>query len=201
MKPLRGLPSAVSVGNFLAQFNITVFSYVIEIGGIRAKIERLSQHNLFKKAERSILRCPCPDAEKQMIKLIDKARAGGDSLGGIFEIAVEGTPPGLGSYSQWDERLDGRLSRALMSIQAIKGVEIGIGFNAARLPGSRVHDQIYYKKHTGFYRKTNHAGGIEGGVSNGETHYFTGRNETHCDSLFPSQLDRYLYKKNRQSYC
>ena len=103
-----------------------------------------------------------------MIKLIDKARASGDSLGGIFEIAVAGTPPGLGSYSQWDERLDGRLSRALMSIQAIKGVEIGIGFNAARLPGSRVHDQIYYKKHTGFYRKTNHAGGIEGGVSNGE---------------------------------
>jgi chorismate synthase len=168
----RETTSRVAVGSvcrkFLAQFNITVFSYVIEIGGIKAKIERLSPHNLSKKAERSILRCPCPDAEKQMIKLIDKARASGDSLGGIFEIAVAGTPPGLGSYSQWDERLDGRLSRALMSIQAIKGVEIGIGFNAARLPGSRVHDQIYYKKHTGFYRKTNHAGGIEGGVSNGE---------------------------------
>jgi chorismate synthase len=162
----------VAVGSvcriFLEQFNINVFSYVIEIGGIRAKIERLSLHNLSKKAERSILRCPCPDAEKQMIKLIDKARAGGDSLGGIFEITVVGTPPGLGSYIQWDERLDGRLSRALMSIQAIKGVEIGIGFNAARLPGSRVHDQIYYKNPTGFYRKTNHAGGIEGGISNGE---------------------------------
>ena len=169
----RETTTRVAVGavcrKFLAQFNIAVFSYVTEVGGIRANIERQSHQNLFKKAERSILRCPCPEAEKKIIRLIDKARAGGDSLGGVFEIVIAGVPPGLGSYCQWDSRLDGRLSRALMSIQAIKGVEIGIGFNAARLPGSRVHDQIYYRKPAGFYRKTNHAGGIEGGVSNGES--------------------------------
>jgi chorismate synthase len=167
----RETTTRVAVGSvcrkLLEQFNIKVFSYVIEIGGIRADIEGQSAVNLAKKAERSLLRCPCPEAENKIIKLIDTARAGGDSLGGIFEIVVSGIPAGLGSYSQWDTRLDGRLSRSLMSIQAIKGVEIGIGFNAARLPGSQVHDQIYYNKNTGFYRKTNHAGGIEGGMSTG----------------------------------
>jgi chorismate synthase len=167
----RETTTRVAVGSvcrkLLEQFNIKVFSYVVEIGGIRADIEGQSAVNLAKKAERSLLRCPCPEAENKIIKLIDTARAGGDSLGGIFEIVVSGVPAGLGSYSQWDTRLDGRLSRSLMSIQAIKGVEIGIGFNAARLPGSQVHDQIYYKKKTGFYRKTNHAGGIEGGMSTG----------------------------------
>ena len=167
----RETTTRVAVGSvcrkLLEQFNIKVFSYVIEIGGIRADIEGQSAVNLSKKAERSLLRCPCHETEKKIIKLIDTARADGDSLGGIFEIIVSGVPPGLGSYSQWDARLDGRLSRSLMSIQAIKGVEIGIGFNAARFPGSRVHDQIYYNKHTGFYRKTNNAGGIEGGMSTG----------------------------------
>ena len=167
----RETTTRVAVGSvcrkFLEQFNIKVFSYVIEIGGIRGDIEGQSAVNLSKKAERSLLRCPCPEAEKKIIRLIDTARAGGDSLGGIFEIIVSGVPAGLGSYSQWDARLDGRLSRSLMSIQAIKGVEIGIGFNAARSPGSRVHDQIYYRKQTGFYRKTNNAGGIEGGMSTG----------------------------------
>jgi chorismate synthase len=152
----------------LARFNIAVFSYVTEVGGISASIEHQSYQNLYKKAERSVLRCPCPEAEKKIVRLIDKARAGGDSLGGVFEIIATGVPAGLGSYRQWDTRLDGRLSRALMSIQAIKGVEIGIGFNAARLPGSCVHDRIYFRKSAGFYRKTNHAGGIEGGISNGE---------------------------------
>jgi len=167
----RETTTRVAVGSvcrkLLEQFNIRVFSYVLEVGGIRANIEGQSAVNLSKKAERSLLRCPCPEAEKRIIKLIDTARSGGDSLGGIFEVIVSGVPAGLGSYSQWDARLDGRLSRSLMSIQAIKGVEIGIGFNAARLPGSRVHDQIYYKRPAGFYRKTNHAGGIEGGMSNG----------------------------------
>jgi chorismate synthase len=161
----------VAVGSvcrkFLKQFDIKVFSYVIEVGGIRADIDGQSPENLSKKAERSLLRCPCPEAENKIIKRIDTARADGDSLGGVFEVIVSGVPAGLGSYSQWDSRLDGRLSRALTSIQAIKGVEIGIGFNAARLPGSEVHDQIYYKKPVGFYRKTNHAGGIEGGISTG----------------------------------
>ena len=154
---------------YLSEFNIRVLSYVAEVGGIKAKINGQSHQALFKKAEASILRCPCPDAERKIMKLIDTARAKGNSLGGIFVIVVEGVPPGLGSYTQWDLRLDATLTRALMSIHAIKGVEVGIGFMAAQLPGSQVHDQIYFNKNKGFYRKTNNAGGIEGGVSNGES--------------------------------
>ena len=109
-----------------------------------------------------------------MIEEIEKAKRSGDSLGGIFEVIVTGVPVGLGSYVHWDRKLDGRLARALMSIQAIKGVEIGLGFAAARRLGSQVHDEIFYRERggkeekTGLYRKTNNAGGIEGGTTNGE---------------------------------
>jgi chorismate synthase len=107
--------------------------------------------------------------------LIDQARSKGDTVGGVFEVRAFGLPPGLGSYTQWDLRLDGRLAGAMMSIPAIKGVEIGMGFLAGRKPGSQVHDEIFYKSAVGgqrsavnFYRKTNRAGGLEGGVTNGE---------------------------------
>ncbi|MBN3032530.1 MAG: chorismate synthase [Candidatus Saganbacteria bacterium] len=106
--------------------------------------------------------------------LIDQAREKGDSVGGVFEVVATGVPVGLGSYAQWDSRLDGALARAVMSVPGIKGVEIGLGFEAAKRPGSQVHDAIFYDKSrvashgSGFYRKTNNAGGIEGGISNGE---------------------------------
>lgn len=103
-----------------------------------------------------------------MMKAIDQAKAAGDSLGGVVEVRVKGLPVGLGSHVQWDRRLDAQLAAALMSIQAIKGVEIGDGFLSAARPGSQVHDEIHYSEDKGFYRKTNHAGGIEGGMSNGE---------------------------------
>lgn len=89
-------------------------------------------------------------------------------MGGIFEVILTGVPPGLGSHVQWDRKLDGRLAQALLSLQAVKGVEIGEGFKNATLPGSQVHDEIFYKKRRGFYHLTNRAGGIEGGMSNGE---------------------------------
>jgi chorismate synthase len=101
-----------------------------------------------------------------MKRVIDIARDEGDTLGGLLEVQVTGVPPGLGSYVQWDRKLDARLAMALMSIQAIKGVEVGIGFEAARRPGSKVHDEISYND--GYYRNSNNAGGIEGGMSNGE---------------------------------
>jgi chorismate synthase len=114
-------------------------------------------------------------AEERMKAVIDQAKEAGDTVGGIIEVIVTGVPPGLGSHVQWDRRLDARLAMALMSIQAIKGAEIGIGFEAARSPGSKVHDEIYFDSSrihhgafSGFYRKTNNAGGIEGGISNGE---------------------------------
>ena len=110
-----------------------------------------------------------------MIAVIDNAKAAGDTLGGVVEVRVCGVPAGLGSHVQWDRRLDARLAAAVMSIQAFKGVEIGAGFETARLPGSRVHDEIFFDaervkrgERTGFYRKSNNAGGLEGGITNGE---------------------------------
>lgn len=154
---------------FLGEFGIDVISHVVEIGGVRARHEDIPRTRLFRKAERSELRCADQAAEREMIKKIDSAREKGDTVGGIFEVIATNPPIGLGSYAQWDRRLGARLAMSLMSIQAIKGVEIGMGFEAARLPGSKVHDEIYYGKSKGrFFRKTNNAGGIEGGITNGE---------------------------------
>jgi len=120
----------------------------------------------------SALHCVDPDLESRMIAEIDKAREAGDTMGGAFEIIAHGVPPGLGSYVQWDRKLDGRLAQALMSIPAIKGVGIGIGPDAARRPGSRMHDEIVVDpagaRPTNVSRPTNNAGGLEGGVTNGE---------------------------------
>lgn len=146
----------------LSLFGIDVLGYIISIGRIGTK-KRPKTHLEIKN---SPLFCADPIKEKEMMKEIDKAKEEGDSLGGIFEIKVTGIPPGLGSYVHWDRRLDGLLAWVLMSIPGIKGVEIGLGFEASRRFGSKVQDAIFYKN--GFYRKTNNAGGIEAGVSNGE---------------------------------
>ena len=161
----------------LAEFGTVIKSQVIEIGGAKVKGEgsKVKENDYWEKVEKSELRCGDPGAEKRMKKLIDQARSKGDTVGGVFEVRAFGLPPGLGSYTQWDLRLDGRLAGAMMSIPAIKGVEIGMGFLAGRKPGSQVHDEIFYKSAVGgqrsavnFYRKTNRAGGLEGGVTNGE---------------------------------
>jgi chorismate synthase len=152
----------------LDEFGIGIVSHVIDIGGVFAKVDKLSPREIRRKTENSDLRCADHDAEKRMKKKIDEAAAAGDSLGGIFEIIISGVPIGLGSHVHWDRKLDGRLGGALMSIQAVKGVEIGSGFGVANRPGSLVHDEIFWTPKSGFFRKTNHAGGIEGGMSNGE---------------------------------
>ncbi|MGC8834339.1 MAG: chorismate synthase [Armatimonadota bacterium] len=151
----------------LRQFNIQVVGHVVQIGHVLAKPSYESIDQLRSSAEESPVRCADPVAEPRMMGFIDFAMEKGDSVGGVVEVVAEGVPPGIGSYSQWDRRLDGRLAQAVMSIHAIKGVEIGMGFTAAGLPGSRVHDEIYYEDKQ-FKRRTNNAGGIEGGVSNGE---------------------------------
>lgn len=142
----RETAAKVAVGavakKLLSQFKINVFSRVVQIGGAKE--------------------------EKEWKKLMDQAGKKGDSLGGIFEVTITGVPVGLGSYAHWDRRLDGNLARALMAIPAVKGVEIGLGFSVAGLAGSNVHDEIFYNKEKGFYHKTNHAGGLEGGITNGE---------------------------------
>ena len=152
----------------LEEFGIEVMSHVLSIGNVYAKVPKATPQELKKKAEVSELRCADHEAEKRMMKRIDEARAAGDSLGGVIEVMVSNAPIGLGSHVHWDRKLDSRLAAALMSIQAIKGVEVGAGFGSANKPGSQVHDEIYWNKKDGFLRKTNMAGGIEGGISNGE---------------------------------
>ncbi len=154
----------------LKSFDISVHGFVSELGGIKSERGALSYSEMIKKAATSELFTFDAAAESKMKLHIDAMKTAGDSVGGIVEVIVTGAPPGLGSYVQWDRKLDARLAMALMSIQAIKGVEVGIGFNAAATPGSTVHDAIYYEeKNCTFRRSTNRAGGIEGGMSNGET--------------------------------
>lgn len=161
----------------LQTFDISLFSHVINIGGVSAprylEYGGLSLDELRARTQASEVFCIDSGATRGMIEAIDRARADGDSLGGIVEVAALGLPPGLGSHVHWDRKLDGNLARAVMSIQGFKGVEVGIGYQAAKLPGSKVHDQISWSSQ-GFKRQTNNAGGIEGGISNGEVLLITG---------------------------
>ena len=153
----------------LEEFGISIYSWVTEIGGVRWKeAEGLSAEELFERAEQSETRCPDPETTSRMKRRIDRAKKAGDSLGGLFTVVATGLPPGLGSHVQWDRKLDARLAFAVMSIQAIKGVEIGEGFGFSSLAGSKAMDEIFYSPERGYYRGSNHAGGIEGGMTNGE---------------------------------
>ena len=153
----------------LAEFGMTILSHVTELGGIRISPDLdLPWEEIRRRAEASEVRCADPVAEAEMIVAIDDAKAKGDTLGGVFEVVALGCPVGLGSYVQWDRRLDGRIAQALCAIQAIKGVEFGLGFETARRPGSQVHDEILLDAQGGFRRASNNAGGLEGGVTNGQ---------------------------------
>ncbi len=150
----------------LESFGIQISSYVASIGEASMSGHPAITPKILEIIEASPVRCPDKKAEMLMIEAIDAAKASGDSLGGTFTVVAKNIPIGIGSHVHWDRRLDGNLSRAMMSIPGIKGVEIGAGFDAAKLPGSRIHDEIFYGG--SFYRDTNNAGGIEGGISNGE---------------------------------
>ncbi|HDR7513315.1 chorismate synthase [Bacillus mobilis] len=152
----------------LAELGITVAGHVIEIGGVQAKeITYRSIEELKNITESSPVRCLDEEAGNQMMKAIDDAKANGDSIGGIVEVIVEGMPIGVGSYVHYDRKLDAKLAAAIMSINAFKGVEIGIGFEAAHRPGSEVHDEILWNEEHGYTRRTNNAGGLEGGMTTG----------------------------------
>jgi chorismate synthase len=152
----------------LAACGVTVGSYVVEIGGVVAAAPDLPPEELWALAEASDVRCPDEEAAAHMRAAIDAARQAGDSLGGVFVVAATGVPVGLGSHVQWDRRIDARLAAAVMSIQAIKGMEIGPAFENAQRPGTQVHDELYPDGVGGVTRRTNRAGGIEGGMSNGQ---------------------------------
>ncbi len=169
----RETAARVAVGStacrLLEELGIEITGHVIQIGSQKTCAADLSNEELKARLVSSRLLCADAAAEQRMIAAIDKAREDGDSLGGIFEVRACGVPSGLGSYVHWDRKLDGRLAAALMSIQAVKGVEIGLGFAAAAQTGAHVQDEIFYAQDKGFYRRTNRAGGIEGGMTNGET--------------------------------
>src|SRR5881398_3920177 len=148
----------------LEQFGIEIGSHVAELGGVAAKYLSPLPSPLNEAADASPVRCLDPDAEREMIARIDAAKAAGDTLGGVVEVVALGAPVGLGSHVSWDRKLDGRLAQALMSIPAVKAVELGLGFEAARRKGSEVHDEIL----PGLARATNRAGGTEGGMTTGE---------------------------------
>ncbi|XEC92745.1 chorismate synthase [Paenibacillus tarimensis] len=152
----------------LAEFGIKVAGQVIRIGEVEAPPNALPVDELIRLTEESPVRVVDKEAETKMIAHIDQVKAEGDSIGGIVECIIEGVPVGLGSYVQWDRKLDGRIAQAVVSINAFKGCEIGIGFEAARLRGSQVHDEIMYEEGRGFYRASNRAGGFEGGMTTGE---------------------------------
>jgi chorismate synthase len=172
----RETAARVAAGAFfrklLDTFDIYIYSQVIAIGEISCAPVTVTRENLAQfldRMEESQVRCADQGAEKQMIKLIDSAKEAGESLGGCFEVGALGVPPGLGSHVSWDRKLDADLAGLLMSIPAIKAVEIGDGFKNSQMPGSKVHDEIRYNENNGMFRVSNHAGGTEGGISNGET--------------------------------
>jgi chorismate synthase len=152
----------------LAAVGVDVFAHVVAIGPVTAPPQEMAPEELRERSRASDLACGDPAAEAEMKTAIRDTAHAGDTLGGVFEVIATGVVPGLGSHVQWDRKLDGRLAQALMSIQAIKGVEIGAGFTAARTRGSNVHDAIHYDAELHrFTRPTNRAGGLEGGITNG----------------------------------
>jgi chorismate synthase len=161
---------------FLRELGIEVLSHVIAVGKATLGNADVAWEKLKELHARNevLLNCADPEAEQRMKAEVDQALRTGDSVGGVFEVVAHNVPPGLGTYAQWDERLDGLLAQAVMSLQAVKAVEIGSGVEAALAFGSGVHDEIGYNKQggngpfTGFTRASNHAGGIEGGISNGQ---------------------------------
>ena len=154
---------------FLANFKINIVSFTVSLGSISSGKKPRSVSEIISKTKNSKLSCVDKDQEKLMLKEISQASRTGDTLGGIVEVCIEGVPAGLGSFMHFDRRLDAKFASYLMSIPAIKGVEVGLGFEYARRKGSVCHDAIYYAAQRGFYHKTNNSGGIEGGISTGES--------------------------------
>ncbi len=167
----RETAARVACGAFakqlLAQFGVEIKSHVIKLGSVPEKCVEKTWEEISAIDELSPLHCADKTVEKQMIDLIDKAKADGDTLGGIFEVVAKNPPIGLGSHTSWYEKLDGRIAQAFMSIQAVKAVEIGNGVENASLFGSKVHDEITFENNN-FKRTSNRAGGLEGGITNGE---------------------------------
>jgi chorismate synthase len=153
---------------FLRALGVSVHSHVVQIASVHAPESgaELSVED-FAAVDESPVRCLDAEASREMVREIDRLRKANESLGGVFEVQAFGLVPGLGSHVSWEERLDGRLAMAICSIQALKGVSIGDGFAVAGLPGSQAHDEIFFSEEHGYFRETNHSGGLEGGMTTG----------------------------------
>jgi len=153
---------------FLSALAVSVHSHVIQITGVSAPRRHDLGPSDFAAVDDSPVRCLDPEASRAMVAEINRLRKANESLGGVFEVLAFGVHPGLGSYVSWEERLDGVIGQAILSIQAVKAVSIGDGIEVAGLPGSQAHDEIFYDDRRGFWRETNRAGGLEGGMTTGE---------------------------------
>ena len=158
---------AVAKG-FLRALGVEVYSHVLQITSVSAPRRDDLAPEDFRGVDESPVRCLDPDASRAMVQEINRLRKANESLGGVFEVRAFGVDPGLGSHVSWEERLDGRLAQAILSIQAIKAVAIGDGYEVAGLPGSQAHDEIFFDEERGYYRETNRAGGLEGGMTTGD---------------------------------
>ena len=165
----RETAARVAVGALCKQFlescGISLVAHVTNIGGVAMTDTDIQDWDHYRPSE---MRCTNEAVEARMKQAIDEAKQAGDTLGGVFEVIVRGSMIGLGSHTQWDRKLDAKIAAAMMSIQAIKGVEIGVGFEYGNLPGSQAHDELFYEEGRGYYRTSNRAGGLEGGMTNGE---------------------------------
>jgi len=159
------------VRQFLSYFNIRIFSHVLQIGPLKADSQIISglinDDDINERADKSPVRCLDEISSEKMVDFIRDVKRQGDTAGGIIQVIIRNVPPGLGSHTHWDKKLDALLAASLMSIQAVKGIEVGPGFQAADRKGSEFHDELFYSEDK-YYRKTNRAGGVEGGMSNGE---------------------------------
>jgi len=158
---------AVAKG-FLRALGVEVYSHVLQITSVSAPRRDDLAPEDFRGVDESPVRCLDPEASRAMVQEINRLRKANESLGGVFEVRAFGVDPGLGSHVSWEERLDGRLAQAILSIQAIKAVAIGDGYEVAGLPGSQAHDEIFFDEERGYYRETNRAGGLEGGMTTGD---------------------------------
>jgi chorismate synthase len=153
----------------LRELDVEVASHVLEIGGVRGQVpDKMTVAEIQEKAENSVVRCVDPEIEEAMKEKIDQTKKDKNTIGGVVEVVIGGVPIGLGSHTQWDTKLDGKIAQAVVSINAFKGVEFGVGFEAARLYGSEVMDEIIWSKEDGYTRTSNNLGGFEGGMTNGE---------------------------------
>jgi chorismate synthase len=159
---------AVAKG-FLRALGVEVYSHVLQITSVSAPRRDDLAPEDFRGVDESPVRCLDPEASRAMVQEINRLRKANESLGGVFEVRAFGVDPGLGSHVSWEERLDGRLAQAILSIQAIKAVAIGDGYEVAGLPGSQAHDEIFFDEERGYYRETNRAGGLEGGMTTGDS--------------------------------